>query len=608
MKPAVYDAIWSAPPSVAPSTPVRYWGPSLLAGAVAFGLAYAGVGALAYQLPGAPPNMLFDLWGGLATGFHWLTAALFFEEAHQQFIGTISEPWNTGWRLGLGWTTGLTAGAWTLRRALVPRASTWHIKGPRLLEGEQARKEARSRSAHVAPGAMLLHPDLRLSKPQWSRHALIYGSVGSGKTQVLLPIVAQMISANHKALIYDIKGDFTAAFARPIVCSPFDRRSYVWDIAADVRTPTQAAALAISLIPEDQGSGKYWSVSAQQLVIGVIRALQNERGTAWGFPDLARGVAQSAEQMLPMLQEHYAKAAPLVANAESTSTASLLATLATYTRVIDDLAMAWPTVGKRRFSISEWVRDDYTGRRQILVQAGQDPALTRAYIAAMVNVAVSEIISPALPDDERGRFLGFVLDELPSIGRINIGPLIDKGRSKGVVFLGGLQDLAQLREVYGENMAKAMTSMVGTHVICQMQIGESRDQLAAMLGRHRVAWRTHDAGAQVHEESRALISGGELTDRLGPRKGKQYGPHGFGVRAIVQMGGDPLLLDFPGVVLPKVREGQVPATWTTRPAGTQRRDPEPLTRQPTASDSAQTQQVLGLTEDQINAIFQWERT
>ena len=107
--------------------------------------------------------------------------------------------------------------------------------------------------------------------------------------------------------------------------------------------------------------------------------------------------------------------------------------------------------------------------------------------------------------------------------------------------------------------------MVGTHVICQLQMGDTRDKAAQQLGKHRVAFRTHDDKATVSEEGRNLISPGELTDRLGPRKGKQYGPHGFGVRAIVQMGGDPLLLDFPGVVMKVKRPGQVQAKWMTQP-------------------------------------------
>src|SRR5690606_17019676 len=107
----------------------------------------------------------------------------------------------------------------------------------------------------------------------------------------------------------------------------------------------------------------------------------------------------------------------------------------------------------------------YTGRKQVIVQAGPDPQLTRAYIGSMLNVAVPSIISAELSDNEQGRFLGFVLDELPSLGLIQLAPLIDKGRSKGVVVVAAVQDLAQLRKVYGPDEAQSLTSMVGMHVI-----------------------------------------------------------------------------------------------------------------------------------------------
>ncbi|HUX11946.1 MAG TPA: hypothetical protein VMW87_02910, partial [Spirochaetia bacterium] len=50
---------------------------------------------------------------------------------------------------------------------------------------------------------------------------------------------------------------------------------------------------------------------------------------------------------------------------------------------------------------------------------------------------------------------------------------------------------------------------------------------------------------------------------LGFRKGKKYGPAGFGIRAIANLGGeDLLLLDWPGTVLPERRPAFVPAKWT----------------------------------------------
>lgn len=302
--------------------------------------------------------------------------------------------------------------------------------------------------------------------------------------------------------------------------------------------------------------------------------------------------------MLPMIQEHYAKAAPLIVNAESQSTASVLATLSGFTRVIDDLALAWPKRSKRSFSITEWARDDYTGRKQVIVQAGGDAQLTKAYIAAMINVVVPTIISPALPENEEGRFIGFFLDELPSIGRINLAPLIDKGRSKGVVVWACLQDFGQLKEVYGDNQAKALLSMVGTHIVCKVQAGETREEVARLLGKNKVAWRTHDDKATVHEESRGVVSSSDLTDRLGFKKGKKMGPHGFGIRAMVQTSGDPLLLDFPGVALPDKRFGQVAARWTMGPAGGSSVVPLMPVK---ADDKKETERLFGLSMDDLKA-------
>lgn len=458
----------------------------------------------------------------------------------------------------------------------------------------------------MARMSLKLHPELHLPKSHWSRHTLLQGSVGSGKTQILLPIIEQIIRADHKLFLYDTKGDFTSYFKKPIIVCPFDERSYYWDIAADCRYPLQAAMLAEILIPRsaDQKNGDFWTMAARQLLVGAIRSLQAEKPLHWTFADLAERKNRNAEDMLPTIQEHFATATSLVENTESQTTASLLSTLVAQTKMIDDLAMAWPVRKEnRRFAITEWAQDGYKGRKQVIVQSGPEEGMTKAYISALVNLAVPEIISPKLPDAEKDRFIGFVFDELASAGKINIGPLIDKGRSKGVVFIGAFQDISQVKATYGEDFQKALTSMVGTHVICQLQMGDTREKAAQQLGKHRVAYRTHDEKAAVHEESRALVSPGELTDRLGPRKGKQYGPHGFGVRAIVQMGGDPLLLDFPGVVMKTKRPGQVPARWMTQPHKRNSNTPVlPAPTQVAASPRAQPKRV-GMTKEEIDQFF-----
>lgn len=603
----VYDAFGLVPSTVAPSTPVRYWHRALLVFAFTFLVSYSALLALAWLIPG--PNLLrygLAWWGGLDSLFYLATVTIGRREQAQEFLYIVAGDPATWVRVLVCVCVALLLSTWAFVRSARPVSNTRHLSGPRLLQGKEALKECQRRALtkkerEADPWHFYIHPALALPKKQWSRHAMLVGSPGSGKTQILLPFLQQLFERNAKAFVYDVKGDFTSYFKGDSVAivSPFDRRSYVWDIARDVRTPTQAAAFAASVIPEAEGNGKFWSVAAQQLLTGALRSLQNTRGIEWGWKDLADAVAQGAAEMLPMLQEHYPKAVPLVASEESQSTASVLATLAGYTRVIDDLAIAWPQRSERSFSITAWAKDSYTGRkRQIIVQAGPDPTLTKAYIAAMVNVCVPTIVGPGLEEDEEGRCLAFVLDELPSLGWIDMPQLVDKGRSKGVVVVMGLQDTAQMRQVYGPDQTKAIESMVGTKIVCQIQPGETREETARLLGKRKVAWHHHGERARVHEETRHVVSAGKLTSELGFRKGKHMGPLKWGIRAIVfTEGGDPLLLNFPGVSMPKVRKGQVPAKWTTQPAGASTKPAQ----KPSASAQEETRHAMSLSMDDLRA-------
>lgn len=591
MKPAVYDAIGRPGKHIDASIKVRRWD---------LGLAYGALGAAVGFLP-------FAHWG---LGWYDTLRALSLDPA---FYSTIDNPaWLSDWStLAAGVSVALLAGASLGYAGLIPRSNQWVVSGPRLLEGKDALREARRRSGSKKDQdadlyGMWIHPDLYMSKKTLARSTLIAGSVGSGKTQILLALLQQIFAhRSAKLFLYDVKGDFSAKFPQATIVSCFDSRSRVWWVARDVRTSTQASAFADSLIPEDSGSGKFWTQAARQILLGVVRSLQNEKPEVWTWTDLAQRVSMRAQEMAPILDKSYRKAYGLISNTEGQTAFNVIATLNGYTKVIDDLARAWPDYerfdkkGNRRlFSITDWAMDDYQGPTKVIVQSGPDAGLAAAYISAMVNVAVPAIISPQLADNEGGRFLGFVFDEMSSIGKINFAPLVDKGRSKGVVFVAGYQDLAQLREIYGDNQVKALQGMVGTHIICQIQMGETREDLSKLLGTQKVARMDNTDDARLSNEGQPVVYPNQLTDMLGFRKTKKP-PH-FEIRAIVQQGGDLLLLNFPGQPLPDKRIGQMAATWTTKPAGYER------PRQDLTGDAVLAGKQLGESLDQgeLDRLFQ----
>jgi hypothetical protein len=544
----VLDCFGPPPATLPPSALFRRWDEAMwLAGFVATVVYTSIAWALARPLPllGTSPLSFRSL----------LTAPL-------QGRVLLDAPLPLSARVGVMLGSALLLGGWAFVSALKPQGGLKHLGGPHLLEGkealDEARYETRKERGNAKTGFLRLHPALGLPKSRWTRHLLIYGSVGSGKTVILTPIVQQAMEQNLKCFIYDVKGDFAARFAGAALVSPWHADSRVWDIGADVRTPSQAATFAQAFIPEGEGSNKYFSIAAQQLLVGVLIALQAERGREWGWKELGDRLTADRATLAAILAEHYPKASPLIASEDSTATASVMATLAAYTKPVDDLAAAWGGYDGARKSVSfrRWVRDDFQGRRQIIVQAGPDAALTSAYIGAMIRLLESYIISAQLPDDEEGRSLLFFLDELPSL-RVDVSALVDKGRSKGVVMVMGLQSLALLRDAIGPNKTQALSSMVGTHIVCRMQLGEDRDQVAALFGRERVALNAISQGSggggpsgsiAVHEETRAVVDPSLLSTDLGViRKKRKDWPHDYAIRALVSLGGDALMLDFPGI-------------------------------------------------------------
>lgn len=503
----------------------------------------------------------------------------------------LSTPAAVHLRLLPGMLVGGVAGGFALRAGLHPYSRMRHLEGPKLiLDPKEALQELMRAAAEEMTGKepfMQLLPGVWLPKQRWTRGVLLYGSPGSGKTQALIPIIQQLIDGDgdgeggggHRAWVYDVKGDFTSYWLGGTVglLCPQDRRSLVWDIGADVCTSSDAQVFASSLIGEAGGEGKFWSEAAKSLLEGTFISLQNELAKNWGWSTLADRLVADAPAFAERMAKHAPLAALLVADAQSSTTSSVLATLSAYTKVVHDLARAWgdgrDDAGRMRPSISlrAWASDGYTGKiRQIIFQAGPDASMNTALGSAMLNLVLPQILSAATPDDELGRTIAFVIDEMPSLGPIPFKAAVERGRSKGCIFVGCCQDLSQIKEVWGEETMRSLGSMLGTHLVFRIQPGATRDDVADQFGKARwaitaVSTSSNGQSTSLHEENRAVVAPHELSE-LGSVKDKKL-PLGWGVTAIIAGIGQNLVrVAFPGVKPEKRRTAHRPAKWTLGPA------------------------------------------
>jgi hypothetical protein len=570
-----------------PAIPIRH-----VDVAVGLGLFVSCVVSLAiawmlwHALPGSPivpPGGLIWQW------LHYPTLLLWQIKPHAPMTlwadnpaSYAVSPWAIHARLLPGLLIGGVVGGLALKAGLAPYSRMRHLEGPKLiLDPKEALQELVRASAEELAGKvpfMQLLPGVWLPKQRWTRGVLLYGSPGSGKTQALIPILQQLIDGNHRTWAYDVKGDLTSYWLGGTVglLCPQDRRSLVWDIGADVRTPSDAQVFASSLIGEAGGEGKFWSEAAKSLLEGTLISLQNELATNWGWRSLADRLTADAPAFAERMAKHAPLAALLVADAQSSTTSSVLATLSAYTKIVHDLARAWgdgmDDAGRMPPSISlrAWASDGFDGSiRQLIYQAGPDRAMTTALGQTMLNMILPVILSAATPDDELGRTIALVVDELASLP-VQFLPAIERGRSKGLIWVSAVQTLDQITEGWSEEVARSLGSMIGTHLVFRIQPSPGRDSVADQFGKARwaiTAVSTSSSGqsTSLHEENRAVVAPHELSE-LGSIKDKKL-PLGWGVTAIVAgIGPNLMRVTFPGVTPKKRRTPHRPAKWTLGPA------------------------------------------
>ena len=313
-------------------------------------------------------------------------------------------------RMVLAAVAGMGLALITWKKLARPVDGYIHIRGRRLLEGKAALDAAQSVSAlEIGPkpgaGDIRIHPGIRLSEDRMTKHGIIFGKVGGGKTTILLPMIAQIPTPAIRRSC-SISGDFTAKFWRkggPIaLLAPWDSRSLIWDIARDCRSRQDAARFATYLIKESKDP--MWSSAARQLCVGFLVHLQLTRGEHWGWQDLADMLTTPEKELQAIMAVANPEAIRAVEQTGTTTT-GILINLSAFLSVIYDLAEAWPErVQGRMFSVQHWIAHERPPHRAILLGGNKEfGGLMSAFAGALIAQAAAAICSPRLADSKTRR-------------------------------------------------------------------------------------------------------------------------------------------------------------------------------------------------------------
>jgi hypothetical protein len=561
-----------APPSVKRSDPIGWILASTLAGGVLCALALFLLWRPLPGLPGPPGSLVAhaDHWAKLVAR---LLLPTWFERAATEYAKfwaacSAADHWAIGLRAAGGAIAFLIPWILLAPTYLYPRDGLLHLRGSRRFEGGLAVKTLRGRLAarckrrpdhEIAPGVP--YPaDL------WTRHVLVVGGVGSGKSTAMKPLIDKIVANEEQLLLFDPKSEFTIGWRRPAIVAPWDARSLAWDLARDMRNGLDMRRFAAAMIRESQDP--MWSNASRQLLVGLMIHLRQTRGLDWGWRDLAELVALPQAELLWIMRECHPEAVRAVEKA-SVTTAGILINLSSFCSSIFDLAQAWGDAPlERRISFVDWTQGRSPFKQIILQGHGAYGELTKSYVEGIIGI-VSAIVNSVEMKDDPNRKIWFVADEFAQMGKVPVRALFEVGRSRGFRCVVACQDFAQLEEIYGAPMVKAIVAMSGTILVGQVMQGDTAEALCKSFGTREVERTNLSSSYQgkggssngsstlsYNRDEIALYKPSELASRLGLTE------DGRGVRLVLFTGGDAYELFWPHFAMRSERAGHVPAPWT----------------------------------------------
>ena len=291
------------------------------------------------------------------------------------------------------------------------------------------------------------------------QHMLVHGTVGKGKSQLIMKIMDALRARGDRVIVYDKGCTFTETYyieGKDRVLNPFDSRCANWDLWSEAPTDAMFENMAESLIPAHGETDPFWVNAARTVFASAASRMRND-------PD------RSLDKLLGLLVtgefddlEPYLKGTPaatLVSNKIEKTAISIRAVITTYLKSMQSLEGLNKT-GAPAFSIRDYILNPEEKGWLFISSNGEQHKALKPLISMWIAMASMTLLS--LPEDANRR-IWFICDELPSLHKLPmLGETIAEVRKFGGCFLLGMQSFAQLEKVYGRSGASEIFDLLNT--------------------------------------------------------------------------------------------------------------------------------------------------
>jgi type IV conjugative transfer system coupling protein TraD len=336
------------------------------------------------------------------------------------------------------------------------------------------------------------------------QHQLVHGTVGTGKSQLIMKIMDSLRKRGDRVIVYDKGCAFSPSYyqeSRDKVLNTFDARCPNWDLWREAPRDSDLENMAESLMPAQGESDPFWVNAARMVFVSAASKMRQDE-------------ARSLEKLLQLLLisdfaqlESYlvgTPAATIMSSKIEKTAISIRSVISTYLKSLQSLS---GLTGNSAFSIRDYILDEKERGWLFISSNGEQHKVLKPLISMWLAMASLTMLSLT---PNQNRRIWFICDELPSLHRLPLlGETIAEVRKFGGCFLLGMQSFSQLEKVYGRSGAQEIFDLLNTRFFFRSPSSD----MARLVSR--------ELGEEDLDESRENYSYGANSVRDGISLGNQ---------------------------------------------------------------------------------------
>ena len=353
-----------------------------------------------------------------------------------------------------------------------------------------------NKAGHFYIGAMPLVKDSE------TKHFLVTGSTGCGKTNLIHNILPQVEKKKQPAIIIDQTGEMIAKYYNPtrgdIIFNPFDKRAKSWDFWSDCHSCEELERFAKILFGFNRkrtghSADPFWEQSAESLFIACT---DYQRSTGDLRIEQLCSLVRGSSLGILQAKLKNTDASRYLESDNKTTASSILSVLATNAKPLSYLRN---NTLDNSFSLKEHFKniDQGAGNWLFLATKPSSRELTLALIACISELAFSRLLDIGIKEDRR---IWFVIDELSALGKLpSLPTLMAEGRKYGACVLSGLQSLNQLYSNYGQYEGSTIFGQFGTNFFFRNNEPAIAKTVSSICGRETIYRQQKNTSFGAHE-------------------------------------------------------------------------------------------------------------